>query len=240
MSIKTNIRNQHVKVGIKMYFAIIGDIIESKKISERFKVQEKLEGVLAQMNEEYAPVIASNFTITIGDEFQGLLLDSTRILEIIDKIKISMQPVDIRFGIGVGEITTKINNRLSIGADGPAYWNAREAILEIHNDNDYGKARILIKSDENKNLIRVMNESLRLCDYIESRWRDTQKEVVERSILKFGYDLKVKQTELAQLLSLSTQALNQRIQSSGYYNYIRVRKEISETMNVEWGENNGR
>lgn len=223
-----------------MYFAIIGDIIESKKISERFKVQEKLEEVLARMNGEYAPFIASNFTITIGDEFQGLLLDSTRILEIIDKIKISMQPVDIRFGIGVGEITTKINNRLSIGADGPAYWNAREAILEIHNDNDYGKARILIKSDENKNLIRVMNESLRLCDYIESRWRDTQKEVVERSILKFGYDLKVKQTELAQLLSLSTQALNQRIQSSGYYNYIRVRKEISETMNVEWGENNGR
>lgn len=240
MSIKRNIRNQHVKVGIKMYFAIIGDIIESKKISERFKVQEKLEEVLARMNGEYAPFIASNFTITIGDEFQGLLLDSTRILEIIDKIKISMQPVDIRFGIGVGEITTKINNRLSIGADGPAYWNAREAILEIHNDNDYGKARILIKSDENKNLIRVMNESLRLCDYIESRWRDTQKEVVERSILKFGYDLKVKQTELAQLLSLSTQALNQRIQSSGYYNYIRVRKEISETMNVEWGENNGR
>lgn len=229
-----------MKVGIKMYFAIIGDIIESKKISERFKVQEKLEEVLAQMNGEYAPFIASNFTITIGDEFQGLLSDSTKILEIIDRIKISMQPVDIRFGIGVGEITTKINNRLSIGADGPAYWNAREAILEIHNDNDYGKARILIKSDENKNLIRIMNESLRLCDYIESRWRDTQKEVVEKSILKFGYDLKVKQTELAQMLSLSTQALNQRIQSSGYYNYMRVRKEISETMNMEWGETNGR
>ena len=131
MSIKRNIRNQHVKVGIKMYFAIIGDIIESKKISERFKVQEKLEEVLARMNGEYAPFIASNFTITIGDEFQGLLLDSTRILEIIDKIKISMQPVDIRFGCLAGRADSTpgcVRARAIIGADGAKSEVARQAV----------------------------------------------------------------------------------------------------------------
>lgn len=221
-----------------MYFAIIGDIIGSKKLENRFSVQEKLTGILDQVNKEYAEDIASNFTITIGDEFQGLLTRGVRSMEIIDKIRISMDPVDIRFGIGIGEIRTRIN-KLSIGADGPAYWNAREAISEIHSDNDYGKAKIMISADENRNMVKVMNETLRLCDHIESRWRDTQREVVEKSILRYGHDLKVKQIDLAELLHLTSQALNQRIQSSGYYNYLRARREISQLMDAEWGEERG-
>lgn len=221
-----------------MYFAIIGDIIGSKKLENRFSVQEELTGILDQVNKDYEKDIASNFTITIGDEFQGLLTRGNRVMEIIDKIRISMAPVDIRFGIGIGEISTRIN-RLSIGADGPAYWNAREAIGEIHSDNDYGKAKIMISADENRNMVKVMNETLRLCDHIESRWRDTQREVVEQSILRYGHDLKVKQIDLAELLHLTSQALNQRIQSSGYYNYLRARREISQLMDAEWGETRG-
>lgn len=218
-----------------MYFAVIGDIIASKKLENRFAVQENLKEILEIINKEYESDIASNFTITIGDEFQGLLKKGGRVIEIVDKIKISMQKVDIRFGIGIGEIKTRIN-KLSIGADGPAYWNAREAISEIHKDNDYGNAKIMIRADENINLVKVMNETLRLCDYIESRWRETQAEVVEKSILTYGHSLKVKQIELADLLELTSQALNQRIQSSGYYNYIRARREISQLMEAEWGE----
>ncbi|HCW74171.1 MAG TPA: hypothetical protein DHM90_10645 [Clostridiaceae bacterium] len=94
----------------------------------------------------------------------------------------------------------------------------------------------MIRADENRNLVKVMNETLRLCDYIESRWRETQAEVVEKSILTYGHSLKVKQIELAELLELTSQALNQRIQSSGYYNYIRARSEISKLMEAEWGD----
>lgn len=217
-----------------MYFAVIGNIIESKNTADRFRIDEKLVKVLDEINKKYSSDIALNFTITADNEFKGLLSDSIRILELIDRIKIVMEPVDIRFGIGIGEITGKIENRLSIDVDGPAFWNAKEAINEIHNDDDYGKARILMMSDENKKITKIMNENLRLCDYIESRWRETQKEVVEISILNFGYDLKVKQKDLAEMLNLSTQALNQRVQSSGYYNYIRAKKEISEMMSLVW------
>lgn len=217
-----------------MYFAVIGNIVESKNIADSVKIEKKLENILDEINEKYSSDMALNFSLTSGNEFQGLLTDSVRILELIDRIKIEMEPVDVRFGIGIGEITGKIESRLSVGVDGPAFWNAKEAINEIHNEDDYGKARILMRSDENKNITKIMNENLRLCDYIESRWRETQKEVVEISILNFGYDLKVKQKDLAEMLNLSTQALNQRIQSSGYYNYIRARKEISEMMSMVW------
>lgn len=217
-----------------MYFAVIGNIVQSKDITNHFRIEEKLKEVLDEINEKYATEIALDFVLTTGNEFKGLLSGSLRILEIIDRIRIMMGPVDIRFGIGIGEIDGKIDNRLSVGVDGPAFWNAREAILEIDNADDYGKTKILIMSDENKHITRIMNDNLRLCDYIESRWRETQKEVVEFSILHFGYDLKVKQTDLARRLNLSTQALNQRIQSSGYYNFMRARKEISEIIHAVW------
>jgi len=223
-----------MKAGDSMYFAIIGNIIDSKDIADPISFKKKLEEVFDEINEKYGAELALHFIQTNGNEFQGLLSESLRILEIIDRIRIRMEPVDIRFGIGIGEIIGKIENPHRTGVDEPAFWNAREAIIEIQQGDDYGKTKILIMSDENKHITKIMNENLRLCDYIESRWRETQKEVVEYSILHFGYDLKVKQTYLARKLNLSTQALNQRIQSSGYYNFIRARKEISETINSVW------
>ena len=219
-----------------MYFAIIGNLIHSKDNADLQRAEAKLKEVFDEVNEKYSSEIALHFSLTTHKEFQGLLSDSFRILEIIDRIRIKMEPVDIQFGIGIGDIAGKIDSRLSEELDGPAFWNAREAIIKLDQSDDYGNTKILIMSDENKHITRIMNENLRLCDYIESRWRETQKEVVEFSILNFGYDLKVKQTDLARMLNLSTQALNQRIQSSGYYNFIRARKEISEIIHSVWSK----
>lgn len=42
-------------------------------------------------------------------------------MEIITEIESVLYPVNIRFGVGIGKITTEINRELSIGADGPGY-----------------------------------------------------------------------------------------------------------------------
>lgn len=218
-----------------MYFMIIGEISSVESMKSRFHEKELLTEVLGKVNARYGDVIASNFTLTVGNEFQGVLSDATPIMEIIDWIRVSMADSGLLFGIGIGDLETRIS-KLSIGVDGPAYWNAREAILAVHEDDDYGRTNVLIRADESRNLVHVMNETLRLCGYVESRWRDTQRELVEKSILLHGHDLSVKQIELAKDMGLTTQALNQRIQSSGYYNYIRTRKELAQLLQVEWGE----
>ena len=56
-----------------IYVAIIGDIIDSKKIKNRNEVQQKLKHVLSKINQSYDDIIAANFIISLGDEFQGLL-----------------------------------------------------------------------------------------------------------------------------------------------------------------------
>ena len=57
----------------KPHIAIIGDIKDLKKINNRNEVQKKLIKVLDQINEKYNEDISSNFIVTLGDEFQGLL-----------------------------------------------------------------------------------------------------------------------------------------------------------------------
>ena len=81
----------------KPYIAIIGDIKSSKKLSDRKAVQDKLKRVLMKVNEKYDRDIASKFTITLGDEFQGLLCNGKNIIKIIFEIENCMWPIDIRF-----------------------------------------------------------------------------------------------------------------------------------------------
>ena len=55
-----------------LYTAIIGDIKGSKKLKDRWEVQNKLRTVLEEINDAYREDIASVFSITLGDEFQRL------------------------------------------------------------------------------------------------------------------------------------------------------------------------
>ena len=60
------------------YFALIGDIIDSRHEQDRYDVQKKLQSILSSVNAEHAAHIAADFLITLGDEFQGLLFAENR------------------------------------------------------------------------------------------------------------------------------------------------------------------
>ena len=129
------------------YTVIIGDMIDSKKIIDRKNTQIRLKKVLSEINNKYAKDIASKFTITLGDEFQGLLKSKNNIMNIIFDIEMEMSPISLRFGIGVGEISTEINFEYSSEIDGSSYHRARTMIekLEIiKNQYSTRQANILI------------------------------------------------------------------------------------------------
>ena len=110
------------------YYAIIGDIKRSKKIENRCEIQEKLKKILDNVNSIYNNDISAKFLITLGDEFQGLLEITAPILEIIKYIQREIYPIELRFGVGIGNVSTLINHEAAIGADGPAFYAAREMI----------------------------------------------------------------------------------------------------------------
>lgn len=219
-----------------IYFAVIGDIISSRKIKDRSRFQKHLKEVIREINSEYADDLASAFVVTLGDEFQGLLKKADHLLEMTDKIKFMLDPVEVRFGIGIGGIDTEIDVLSSTGADGPAYWCARSAINSIHRHNDYKTSKILIEAQDDVDFLDTVNESLRLCDHTESKWRKTQRELVKQSVLNFGHDSQVPQKKLADLLSITVQTVNSKIQSTGYYNYLRLKKSVCTTLQNHWAE----
>ncbi len=70
-----------------MYCAIIGDLINSKEIKNRKELQENLKLLLKNINNKYN-CIETDFTITLGDEFQALLIIQYDILKLYLKLNI--------------------------------------------------------------------------------------------------------------------------------------------------------
>lgn len=211
-----------------MYCAIIGDIIKSKNIdkTKRYETQLKMNELFEQLNVKYRKALASKLTLTLGDEFQCLLSDASVCMELIDNIRFYFDELEIRFGVGVGEIYTDIKFEISIGADGPAYWNARKAINMIHSNNDYGRLKIWLCSSVQTKEINLINQIFSLCGFIESTWTKSQKQFIREIILSYGYQ-KVTQVELYKFMDTTIQNINKKVKTSGYYNYILSKREVS-------------
>lgn len=209
------------------YIAIIGDIKNSKELENRRDTQIKLNSVLNNINAKYKSVISAKFMITLGDEFQGLLCRGDGALDIIEEIQRAMYPVRIRFGIGVGQITTEINAEMAIGADGPGYYKAREAIemlknSEYRNKTQAANIRIEVENDENSITI-MLNTIFSLMAVIQNNWSKRQREIVW-AYEQYGGS----QLECAERLNISQSSVQRSLINSNYYAY----KDAKETVNT--------
>ena len=205
-----------------MYLALIADVIDSKMVEERFDLQKQLEKTLQTMNELFGEFIASNFTLTLGDEFQALLKADAPVFQIIDTLRSELTPTQLRFGIGLGEIVTDIDPLQSIGADGPAYWNARAAINLVHQKNDYGNTQIYFSSGKEKQDFFV-NALIASGEAIRSGWRGSQEEILLDLLKRCVYSENFSQQDLAQSLEINPSALSKRLKSSSIRVYLRGR-----------------
>ena len=205
-----------------MYLALIADVIDSKMVQERFNLQKQLEKTLRKMNELFGDYLASCFTLTLGDEFQALLKMDAPVFQIIDTLRSELSPTQLRFGIGLGEIATAIDPLQSIGADGPAYWNARAAINLVHQKNDYGNTQIYFSSgNDSKDLF--VNALIASGEAIRSGWRGSQEEILLDLLKRCVYSENFSQQDLAQSLEINPSALSKRLKSSSIRVYLRGR-----------------
>jgi hypothetical protein len=214
--------------------AIIGDIKGSKKLEDRRVTQKRLKGVLDQINIDYQKDIASKFMITLGDEFQGLLTVGSSAIIIVDRIEREMYPVRLRFGIGVGEITTEININMPLGADGPAYYNARKAIDELkalENKKMVSKSSIRIGIQGYDGISELTNSIFSLLTAIKETWTPRQVEIIN-SYLKTGT-----QIEAARLLNIDQSTVQKALSSSNYYHYRDAIETVAKALSGVKGDN---
>lgn len=217
-----------------MYIAVIGDLVDSRGITDRRAVQEDLRSILEDINQTFRTSLASSFSLTLGDEFQGVLHTPEGLLELLFRIKFSLWPVKVRFGVGLGDISTRIDPAQSIGADGPAYHTARRMITEVKRLEAGKKARqvdLLLGHAGGAECLDALNAGLCLLHFLESGWTRKQRDNVWDSL--FGG---LNQSEIALKRGLNQSTVHRSLTSSGYYEYEMAFQEFQLQLNRIWRE----
>ena len=199
--------------------ALIGDIVSSRKIKKREETQKRLQRYFNAVNASHKTLI-SPFTITLGDEFQALYGRSGDLFKDIWEIMLILYPVKVRFSIGVGQLSTRINKKQSIGMDGPAFHNARKGLIELK------KTSYLFNiTTDTENSNKLARHSLFLISHISSKWKSTRLK-----ILVMLYEGKTAK-EISAKLKISDKAVYKNIDSGGLSLIVEITKEITKELN---------
>lgn len=120
------------------YSAIMIDIIGSKKlpINDREDIQVYVKKCLNTLNELFKPSLVFDVVFSAGDEVQGLFKNPLAPYLYFRLLKMILDPVQIRCGIGVGDWDVKIKGGISTEQDGSAFHNARDAIEQAHKKSE--------------------------------------------------------------------------------------------------------
>ena len=192
-----------------LYLVIIGDIIKSRKLSNRYEVQKTFASVVSEVQTTYAGELVSPITLTIGDEFQSVMRQARELFKIVDDLETQMLPVQLRHGFGIGEIDTEINEQYSIGMDGPAFHRAREA-LEISRKQNL---RYYLCYD-NSRTEQQINLLLSWIDAASRNWTPEKRKTL--AYKELGYT----QVQIAKLVGISQPAVSQHMKSP-HFNLTR-------------------
>jgi hypothetical protein len=97
--------------------ALIGDVVDSRHVADRADLHRRVSRTLA----------GTPLAFTVGDEFQGSFATVGAAIDAALTVRLALEPdVDVRFGIGWGEVIV-LDAATGI-QDGPGWWSAREAI----------------------------------------------------------------------------------------------------------------
>lgn len=200
------------------YISLIGDIRGSRLIKDRKETQKKLEAILKGINQKYGGDIVSKFTITLGDEFQGLLSSGTNVIKIITEIENRLHPVKMRFGIGVGEISTQINHDLAIGADGSSYYEARRAVEYLKQSEKKKQSAVadirLEVFGRRQDSADLVNTILSLMSALERSWTGRQRQTIWAMLEEPD-----SQVNVAKRLGVQQSTVQKSLSGSHFYTY---------------------
>jgi predicted DNA-binding protein YlxM (UPF0122 family) len=192
--------------------ALIGDMVRSREVPrmQRPKVQEKFEELIRYLNKVYSQFVLSKFVITLGDEFQGLLLSATPIPDLMWDIEQRFCERDLRVGMGLGILHTPLQKE-AINIDGPALYNARAAIQTAAKNRLLGGVFVgFYEMDP------VMNGIARILSFHRSKLTEHQLRIAE--LLRRG----LSQSEAASELGVTRQVISKQVKSTGWESYAEA------------------
>lgn len=203
-------------------FAIIAVAHDPKAKRRNFNIKKALDVVINDVNQQYHLDFQQPFQVVGSNEIHGVLSKGIYVLEICDRLSYLLDNYDLTFGIGFVEHRENRQKSIERG-----FVLAKSALKRLAADDDYGNNKIHVNLGRRNSLENIVNESLRLADFVGSRWRQSQRDLIKYLILTYGYMEKFVQKDVAKAMKVSAQNLNQQLKNSGYYNLIRLKREVT-------------
>lgn len=153
----------------KMNFILMADIIGSSNMQQKMLMVD-FKSVVNVINRKAKQTIISPMTITLGDEFQGVIDDLQSALEIIlmmeEEIISQQLNFKLRYVLVEGEIDTPINKKIAYEMLGSGLTEARNLLLASKKSN----TRFEIQT-ENKAKTAVINDAFSIYQSIIDNWQ---------------------------------------------------------------------
>lgn len=183
------------------YFAIIGDLVRSRKMADRAAVQVRFRKAVDDLNRAAAPHLTVPLKLTAGDEVQTITDHPETLVEIMVSLSDALVPESFAWGWGYGELTTDLVDDVSL-LDGPCLHKAREAVESAKKDSSW-----LAISGFTEPSAQVLTALMNLIGSIRSGWTERQAEVVRTSRGRL-------QVEVAEVLGVSPSTVSRALSAA--------------------------
>jgi hypothetical protein len=194
--------------------ALIGDMIASRKASDRLQLQGQMERVF----EEVAGLLGGSPAFTIGDEFQARYRTLAEATEASLQLHLRTAGViRLRIGIGWGELIAEDPDRSPFGQDGPCWWRARDAIEAVDRSTRGRGPQLRTSVRTETALDLLLNDYLLLRDTVIAGF-----DVVDARIA-IGLLAGLSQTELAGELGVNKSSVSRRANTHGILALVEAR-----------------
>ncbi|MDJ0763349.1 MAG: SatD family protein [Myxococcota bacterium] len=163
-------------MGIAQYI-LMGDVVASSKYVGK-TLQQDLGTVVKICNQRQEDAILSPFTVTLGDEFQGIAKDLPSaiacIFEFEDTLLSQGGPFQLRYVLHQGVINTPINTEIAYAMLGPGLTRARKMLT----DKKRRKRQKFNIELVNVDLSRILSQLFFVLEGLQGRWKKKDYELI--------------------------------------------------------------
>lgn len=159
-----------------IYAVVMGDLVRSEAAPAPEALHAAFNAAVEAANARAGNAIVSPLTITLGDEFQGLLGSLAEAARLARHLRFTLMAkgIDCRFVIGQARIETPVNREKAWNMMGPGLARARETLDEKKPGLTYRFT--LLEDAMTERLLEAIGAGLAV---IERDWTDRQREDIE-------------------------------------------------------------
>lgn len=168
------------------YPILMADIVDSRKANQTLLINE-FKNVVVFINNKWKASIISPLTITLGDEFQGIIKDMESCYKLVfdmeEFIVENSLSIKLRYVMNYGIIETPINRNIAYEMLGNGLTQAREYLNKLKSSSN----RFIVLSDNKGKTTAVINDLFLLYgSYIDS-WKLSEYQMVSEFLKDKDY-----------------------------------------------------